>query len=394
MDESTFSKFSLFDCQISPLTGFLPSTPPLSRLPGQYFAAWEELVFKLPELIKNKQLRREVNKLAELEFNSTTLQSDEEWNRAYTMLCFLGHSYIWMEGQKGIVDKVPQNIAIPWCAVSDHLHLKPVVSYCSTGLFNYVLRDPHGPWNEDNIYANTTFTGTEDESWFYIIPLVMELAAVPTLRAIEVMLQNMSCQKDIIVQKCLETAQESLREMRMHMKKMTERCNPVMFYVHIRTFLAGSKGLDIFPRGIIYEGVSLEPKQFHGASAGQSSIVHVFDILLGAKHFGAEKEFLDAMLQYMPVGHRRFLELLKEMPSVRDYCKKSGNACLITSYNRSVQELTQFRSDHVILVAHYIVNQQCHSQNPTLDKKGSGGTNFMKFLKKVRNDTADLLIKL
>lgn len=384
--------FSLSDFQVSPDTGFIPATPPLTRLPGKYFAQWEDLLLQLPQLIKNKKLRAEVDRLPEVEFSSTTLQSQEEWIRAYIVLCFLGQSYIWMDGQRGLVNKVPQKIAIPWCLVSDHLHMKPVICYAATASYNYSLRDPQQPWNGDNLHANVTFTGTKDESWFYMVPLLMELAAVPTLRAIEHVFRDMSCQKDASVQQCLETIQKSLSDMRKELKRMNEKCQPVTFYLDIRPFQAGSKGLDAFPEGIIYEGVSPEPKQFHGASAGQSSIVHTFDIFLGTKHSGSDKQFLDAMLQYMPVGHKKFLEMLQQAPSVRDYCKRSRNDDLITSYNCAVQEFTEFRTDHVILVTRYIVNQQSHSVNPTLDKKGSGGTDFMQFLKKVRDDTSQLLI--
>jgi len=94
----------------------------------------------------------------------------------------------------------------------------------------------------------------------------------------------------------------------------------------------------------------------------------------------------------MPKPHQVFLESLKGMPSVREYCAQSKNLGLIRSYNKAVQEFAKFRSAHVILVTRYIVNQQSHSVNPTLDTKGSGGTEFMTFLKTVRNDTSKLCI--
>ena len=56
---------------------------------------------------------------------------------------------------------------------------------------------------------------------------------------------------------------------------MYEQCDPKVFFVKIRPFLAGSKGLQAFPAGLLYEGVDPEPMQYHGASAAQSSSVHV-----------------------------------------------------------------------------------------------------------------------
>lgn len=384
----------LSDFDISPRTGFMPATPPLRRLPGDYFGPWEELMSRLPELNKSKQIRAEVHKLPDRNFNQFTLKSEEEWIRAYVMLCFLGQSYIWVEGQRGLVSTIPKKLAIPWCHVSDHLQMKPVICYASTLGFNFHLRDPHGPWKDDNFDITSTFTGTEDESWFYLVPMLVELAAVPALRAIEQIFDDMRHHRDAGIQTSLQTIQESLRNMTREISRMSEGCKPVTFYTEIRPYQAGSKGLDAFPDGIIYEGVDTNPRKYSGASAGQSSLIHAVDIFLGVSHSGAEREFFHTMRLHMPKKHRDFLAALERMPSVRDYCRDSRNADLITSYNNTVEEFAGFRSNHVILVARYIVNQQEHSVNPTLDKKGSGGTDFMEFLKKVRDMTRELLIKI
>jgi len=391
--ESHSAEIYLPDFQISPETGFMPATPPLSRLPAHYFAPWEDLAGQLPQLIQSKQLRAEVDKLPELDFNSETLQSEEEWRRAYTLLCFIGQSYIWMDGQKGIIDKVPRKIAVPWCEVSKHLDMKPVGCYASTTLYNYALRDPSGPWAAENLYATNTFTGTKDESGFYMTFILIELAAVPALRAIEQVYRDMSNYCNDGVQQCLQTMQKSLYNMRRNMKLMFEQCDPVTFYVHIRPFQAGSKGFDVFPNGICYEGVDSLFHQYHGANAGQSSVIYAIDTTLGTRHYGDGKNYMDSMKLYMPQKHREFLQRLREMPSIRDYCVDSGNAELIASFNNTAKELREFRTDHFILVTRYIVNQKKHSVNPTLENKGSGGTDFMKLLKKIRNETTEVIIK-
>ena len=346
---------------------------------------------QLPQLNKTKQLRAEVDKLPERDFSPATLKSEEEWRRAYTMLCMLGQSYIWGEGQKGLINKVPKKLAIPWCRVSDHFSMKPVVNFAVMCLYNFSLRYPEKPWNSDNLRANSLFTGTEDESWFYVVGLLVELAGVPALRAITQVFEGMAHQRDEDVQKYLQTIQLSIQAMTKELGRMYEGCDPVVFYVDIRPFQAGSKGLDAFPEGIIFEGMDSEPHQYHGASAGQSSIIHALDIFLGAKHSGNEKNFLEAMRSYMPSEHREFLAHLERMPSVEEYCKRTKNIALISSYNSAVKELANFRNDHFVLVTRYIINQRQHSVNSTLDTKGSGGTDFMKFLKNVRNSTLELL---
>ena len=193
---------------------------------------------------------------------------------------------------------------------------------------------------------------------------------------------------------CLSKVESALQNMRSALGRMYERCDPKTFYVRIRPFFAGLKGLEGLPEGIVYEGVDPEPRKYIGASAAQSSAVHCFDIFLRAHHTGFDAEFLETMRKYMPARHSAFLDALTRQPSVRDYVKQSKEPDLVASYNSAVQAFSDFRSDHVVMVTRYIVLQKPHSVNVSLEAKGTGGTDFMKFLKKVRDDTKDLLITL
>lgn len=385
----------LSDYQISPETGFLPAEPPLARLPGEYFAQWEDLVSHLPELNRTKKLRAEVNKLPERDFNHSTLDSEAEWRRAYTILCFIGQSYIWGEGQEGLVDKVPRKLAIPWCHVSSHLKLNPVGCYASTVLYNFHLQDQKAMWDFDNFRTPCSFTGSKDEEGFYVSFMLMEILTAPALRAISRVFDDMANHRDAAVQVCLQTITHCLQKIRVEVKKMAGRCKPATFYTDIRPFQAGSKGLDALPNGIIYEGVDDgEPQQYRGANAGESAIIYAIDIVLGTTHYGDGKEFITEMKSYMPQKHREFLERLAQMPPIREYCKNSGSSDLVTSFNGTIKELAKFRTDHVILVTRFIVNQKQHSNvNPTLSAKGSGGTDFMKLLKKIRDETLKFMIE-
>ncbi len=385
--------FCLSDYKISPETGFLPAMPPLRKLPGEYFTAWEEIMSQLPELNETRQLRTEVHKLPKRDFSRSTLKSEEEWQRAYVVLCFIGQSYIWGEGQNGLPDKVPKKLAIPWCQVSDHLNLHPVGCYASTVLYNFHLRDSQATWDLENFSSTSLFTGTKDEEGFYVSFLLVELAAAPAIGAIGRVFDDMAHQRDAAVQSCLHAIQQSLRKIRAEVKEMAGRCKPATFYTDIRPFQAGSKGLDALPNGIIYEGVDIEPRQYRGANAGQSPVIYAIDAALGTKHSGEGQEFIAEMKSYMPREHRQFLEKLTRMPPIREYCSKSGNNDLVATFNSTIEELAKFRTDHVILVTRYIVNQKHHGVNPTLSARGSGGTDFMQLLKKIRNETLKFVIK-
>ena len=369
--------------------------PPLTKLPGQCFAKWEELLTELPQHIMQRTLREAILQLPKVEFNASTLKSREEWKRAYLLLCFLGQGYIWMEGEAGIVDMVPRKIAVPWCSVSAHLGMPPVGTYLSTVLLNYKARNPNLPLdNMDNLDALHTFTLRKDESYFYLIHVLVELAASPGIRAIATIYNKMHIKDNRAVIECLQTVTNSIMKITEVMGKMYEGCHMKTFFVEIRPFFAGSEGLDVLPNGIIYEGVDNLPKKFNGASAGESSVFYMLDTFLGISQSGETLKFVSSMIDYMPQGHREFLTKLKDMPSTHDYCQQSGLKELIANFNAVVEELVNLRNQHLTLVVRYIINQRENSINPSLDSKKTGGSNLTDFLKNVRDMTSARKIKM
>lgn len=383
-------RVKLSDYDISPETGFLPTQAP-ARLTG-CFSQWEGLLDNLPQLIKTKKLRDEVDALPELEFNDSTLKNEEEWRRAYVLLCYLSHGYVWMNGQAGLVNSVPRKLAVPWVAVSDRIGLKPIITYASSVLYSFRLIDPVGPIDMHNLHTIQSFTGTKDENWFFMIHVCVEVAAGPGLDAMVRAFQHMAAEDHASIGESLKKVQSSIKCMDKEVSRMYDDCDPTVFFVRLRPFVAGFKNLDAFPEGIIYEGVDPKRREYYGASAGQSSSVYAFDMFLGTNHSGNEDfQFVMAMRDYMPPAHRAFLEKLGKLPPIREYCKNSGNPELITCYNDAVEALVTFRNNHIILVTRYVVNRVEHSVNPTLDSKGTGGTPF-SFLKRVRDDTQRLKI--
>ena len=347
----------------------------------------------LPALIRERRIHNEVHVLPPLEFSGETLTSEREWQRAYVLVTFLAQAYIWMEGERGLPDRVPKILAVPWKMTADHLRLAPCITYASALLYNWKLLDTSGSMDGNNLHAVSTFTGTKDESWFYIVHVRLELAAVPGLKAItDAYCSVMNHDHQGLAQDLL-TVRDTLERMLEILLKMYEQCDPKVFFVKIRPFLAGSKGLQAFPAGLLYEGVDPEPLQYHGSSAAQSSSVHAFDVFLGGTHTGSDAEFLQTMRHYMPAKHRDFLEMLTHQPSVREYIKQCKDRDLIACYNGAVEALAHFRSEHVILVTRYIVLQKKHSVNASLDTRGTGGTPFMSFLKQVRDDTLTLQLQ-
>ncbi|EZF29601.1 hypothetical protein GTR04_6428 [Trichophyton interdigitale] len=72
--------------------GFLPEKPPATELPA-YYAPWETTVGNLQPLILAGRLRNTIENMPVLSLEY--LESTPEWRRAYSILGFLLHGYIW-----------------------------------------------------------------------------------------------------------------------------------------------------------------------------------------------------------------------------------------------------------------------------------------------------------
>jgi indoleamine 2,3-dioxygenase len=73
--------------------GFLPGEPPLEVLSDPYYAPWESLIRHLATCLSQQKLRAEVDKLPVL--SVVHLKTVPEYRRAYLILGFLTHAYIW-----------------------------------------------------------------------------------------------------------------------------------------------------------------------------------------------------------------------------------------------------------------------------------------------------------
>ena len=83
----------LEDFDISERYGFLPDELPLQILPDPYYNKWEAVVGSLQALILSRRLREVVQKLPVL--STSRLVVPAEWRRAYLVLAFITHGYIW-----------------------------------------------------------------------------------------------------------------------------------------------------------------------------------------------------------------------------------------------------------------------------------------------------------
>lgn len=373
--------------EIDAQKGFLPATDPLRTL-GSEFTPWEDAAQNLPKLLVTDRIREILKRMPSL--NPTNLKTRAELERGMMLLSYLGHGYVW--GEKSIDPILPSNIAVPWHAIASKLGRPPVLSYASYALWNWQRIDSSGPIALGNIALQQNFLAGVDEEWFILIHIDIEAKAAKAITSIPEALtardQN-DIQNMIVVLKNIST---SLNAINATMDRMPEHCDPYIYYNRVRPYIHGWKDNPALPNGLIYEGVTAyagKPQKFRGETGAQSSIVPAIDAILGISHDDDPlRQYLNEMREYMPPAHNNFIKAVESAGSIRELVKKhaSTNVELRTLYNKSVEEIEKFRTTHLTYAANYINKQKQTSEaNPT--GVGTGGTPFMVYLKKHRDES-------
>ena len=182
-----------------------------------------------------------------------------------------------------------------------------------------------------------------------MIPVLVELRAVPAIKALVKILISPDHQPESEVCSCLNIVSASLTEMTRELRDMHGQVSPSLFYHKHRVLLSGWRDNPSLPHGLLYQGVADHPLQFSGGSAAQSSVIQIIDVCLGVEHAEREGEFLVRMRQYMPPNQREMLEELASYPSLRTVCE--GREDLQGKYNDCLARLADFRTQHLILVS-------------------------------------------
>ncbi len=302
----------------------------------------------------------------------------------------------------------------------------------------------------DNLSIPTTFTGSLDEQWFYLISAAMEAKGGPSiplmLEAIEAARNN---DIDTVI-KCLQAFAQTLDELGTLLVRMYDSCDPHVFYHRIRPFLAGSKNMKDagLPHGVFYDDGNRRTshwRQYGGGSNAQSSMIQFFDIVLGVEHrpTGSKKDetseseaepgaapkprhnFIHEMRQYMPGPHRRFLQAVEGVANIRDFVDYNGsNRQLTVAYDACLAMLRALRDKHIQMVSRYIIVKSRESRSMSRTRResspepvqrggaglaairydrpeesniaqkkkkmrGTGGTALIPFLKQARDETGE-----
>ncbi len=381
MPGMTLQDIELASFGISRERGFVPDPDPLDRLPPPY-RPWDDIIAELPALIENREIRRRIAGLPELDIEDLTNSGERE--RAMVILSSLTMAHVWAGEAPDFI--LPRNIAVPFVAVATRLGRPPIVQHATLVLNNWRRLDPTQPPALENLDTQATFTGSSDEKWFYLATLGVELAAAPMITALATAVDRSRDATDQELERLLATVEPGIRAMTAALMRMRERCEPHVFYNRIRPYLAG------WPApGLIYSGASETPQVWSGGSAAQSALLQSIDAALGIEHEKpVTREFLDAMLQYMPPEHRAFVAELRSRSVIRERSLQGAHS-LRDAYNTCIAATDEIRRKHIGITSDYILKQADVVVGP--GTTGTGGTDFVEFLRESRIETARSQLK-
>jgi indoleamine 2,3-dioxygenase len=369
---------------VSPTTGFMPETDPLRRLPRSY-DLWEDAAHLLPKLLVGDSIREIVCDLPP--FPLDALKSGPEVERAMVLLSYLGHAYVWSGTEAA--DRIPAVLAVPWHAVAKRLGRPPVLSYASYCLHNWLRIQPDRPVEVGNVALIQNFLAGEDEEWFVLIHADIEMRAAQGVSRLLELQQAVADRDEERVRCILEILANSIEGMNRTMDRMPEHCDPYIYFHRVRPYIHGWRDHPGLLGGVLYEGVSeygSRPQTFRGETGAQSGIVPALDAVLRIRHGADElRSYLMEMREYMPPRHRAFVEHLEAGPDLRSFVV-DGGAVVRNWYNACVAGVDEFRSTHLKFAASYI-HQQASKDPKNPSDVGTGGTPFMPYLRKHRDET-------
>ena len=372
---------------------FLPIKPPLRyfNTKKKSLSNISEVASELPKLLLTSKVQSRINSLAKNSFSVDCLiknKKDREINLAMAQLSFIGHAYIW--GGNKPQNVLPEVVSAPWVKLSKYLGRPPILSYASYCLDNWYKIDKSEPISLNNVALINNFLGGVDEDWFVTIHVCIEDAATEAIdSAYNLSLLN---DKNNVNEFSLELKKivRSLKKVNNIFAKMPEKCDPYVYYHRVRPYIFGTKDNPDLKEGLIYENQYQNvPQFFRGETGAQSSIIPFLDGALGIYHTNDNlRPYLNEMRDYMPPKHRKMIENVEERSVAKECIDKSKKLKL--EYNQCLEEIRRFRAQHLEFAASYI-HKQSKAKNAFGSGgstfRGTGGTPFMRYLKKHRDET-------
>lgn len=359
------------------------------------FDAIVEAAEQLSGLLTSGRVRHFLDQLPQVDTSAFAREADEAAVRlAMVRYSFLVQAYVW--GEATAPARLPANLAVPIHEIGGRLGLAPLLPYSSYVLDNWARLDKAGPIALDNIRMVQNFLGGADENWFVLVHVAIEARAGEALAMAPELIAAAQAGDAERAEAMLTRMNTVWDDINAIFDRMPERCDPYIYYNRVRPYIHGWKNNPALPDGLIYEGVEAyggRPQAFRGQTGSQSSIVPAMDALFNVSHENDPlREFLAELHEYRPIPHRRFIEDVAAASGLRAFVAGTGKQPLIEAFNANIEQVARFRTRHLEYAASYI-NKQASTGPGNDTEVGTGGTPFMRYLKKHRDENRAQMIR-
>jgi indoleamine 2,3-dioxygenase len=360
--------------------GFLPEHDPLTRFPyNSEFSALDEIGRDLPSLLQDHSFRRYARSLEIPFWPEGRVQANDlpQLQLYYLRVGFLASAYINQVGEEPS-RVLPANLAVPLCRACKLLNRPPILSYDGYALYNWKRFQPNQPIALGNIDTIQNFVHLYDEHWFILVHVEIEATAARILDAVATAQAALAANAASLVDNAVEKIAGAVTDQVRVLRRVPEKMSPALYYKTFRPYIRFFEDVEYeaeVPGGRVAAGSAARLRMnFRGETGAQSSIMPLLVAFMKIPHRPSMlTNHLIDMRNYMPAEHRRLLEMVESMPSVRGFTSKQN-------YNAVLDAMAEFRSVHYGWAQEYI-NQW------TDDPRGTGGTPYMKWLKQLIDET-------
>eukprot|EP01033_Poteriospumella_lacustris_P001454 gene1454-1056_t len=358
--------------------GFLPREDPLVTLPPQ-FKELEQLLQEMPKTTKDGR-EGLLMKGTFGEASAKVPLYDVDNIDDSALLCALFRDYtFWassyllepcdLEYRKtktyGLGRQVlPKNIAVPLVKIADKIGAKPFMEYAlSYALYNWKRKDPQGDLNYNNLELIRAFEGSEHEHGFILVHVAMVANTGDQVRHTLSVINRAEEQNRPAFNGALRDLTSTMRTINGIMDTMWKRSSPGA-YNSFRSFIMGTKNQPMFPKGVIYEGVSDEPHFYRGESGANDTIIPTCDNLLQLTEKMPKNPLTEILMdfrQYRPVRHNEWLTFVHNRAGsvgVRGFALQDSTSAVL--YMGLLDQVREFRDRHWRFTKEYIIKYSNH----------------------------------
>ena len=349
----------------------------------------------LPRTLLTGQVRRHLEAMPLVDLAGFCAEASEaELRTAMVRYSFMVQAYVW--GEPDAPKRLPATLASPIWRLAKRLGQQPLLPYSAYVLDNWDRLDRRGPIGLENIYMIQNFLAGQDEAWFVLVHVAIEARAGAMLAEIPGLIEAADQRDTKAIEAGLANVRRVWDDVNAIFDKMPERCDPYVYFHRVRPYIHGWKDNPALSAGLIYEGVAEtggKPQTFRGQTGSQSSIVPAMDAVFGVGHAADPlRAFLDELHIYRPPAHRAFIDAVRAKSNLRPFLQSANDPTLRELYNDCIIRLARFRTRHLEYAASYIHKQAKAATGNDTDV-GTGGTPFMKYLKKHRDEAEAHLLR-